>query len=565
MRPLHLAASAVAIGAVASGCLGDRPTPLSDGSAGAKGGAAGLGGAGSSGAGASGAGIGGSALGGTAGAQGGVAGGGAAGVGGGPCEATVGSVTPTTAKVGVETTFSIDGTCLPKTLTASLGNCTTGDQSTTGNDTTRTFVCKVTGVPEKRSGTVRDSVAGNVVGTFQVDVTASTCAISDVVGDCQRPTCDAAGDLVMAPDDDPPNKACTVSVCSNGKLEETPAAYGTPCGATSSSYHCDGAGKCGPRPSCVGHLATTCGTDATKSGSCCDAAYVAGGTFAQDWYEGGPTTKAHSAQLSPFFLDRFEVTHARFRQFVAAYDSGAFQLKDGAGGDPTLTDLASGAKAAKGGGWDASWGWGTRDATMPNPDQYLPPPGQLKAFLSTNQGLSWLDVDEPVNPPGTSPAYFAVNYVTWYQAMAFCIYDGGRLPTNAEWNFAAAAGSQQLPYPWAASSADTTYAPGWAALQTSEGGVGLSSKDWTPLGIADLAGNVREWLRDQSPATNVYAPSGLCVDCVDLTDPYRRDYRGASIYHDATVALVTNQTSGAAPYGFITEIGADIGFRCARR
>src|SRR5580704_6839465 len=36
----------------------------------------------------------------------------------------------------------------------------------------------------------------------------------------------------------------------------------------------------------------------------------------------------------------------------------------------------------------------------------------------------------------------------WYAAYAFCIWDGGFLPSEAEWNYAAAGGSDQRAYPW---------------------------------------------------------------------------------------------------------------------
>ena len=43
-----------------------------------------------------------------------------------------------------------------------------------------------------------------------------------------------------------------------------------------------------------------------------------------------------------------------------------------------------------------------------------------------------------------------MNCITWFEAFAFCIWDGGRLPTELEWNYAAAGGSSQNVYPCSA-------------------------------------------------------------------------------------------------------------------
>ena len=61
----------------------------------------------------------------------------------------------------------------------------------------------------------------------------------------------------------------------------------------------------------------------------------------------------------------------------------------------------------------------------------------------------------------------AINCVNWFEAYAFCIWDGGFLPTEAEWNYAASGGSEQRYYPWSASfppgatTIDETYASYW--------------------------------------------------------------------------------------------------------
>src|SRR5262249_31951140 len=78
-------------------------------------------------------------------------------------------------------------------------------------------------------------------------------------------------------------------------------------------------------------------------------------------------------------------------------------------------------------------------------------------------GSGWQEAFTPVLPPSTATLKnslgggtwtengnddLPINNVTWPLAFAFCVWDNGRLPTDAEWNLAAAAGSEQRVYPW---------------------------------------------------------------------------------------------------------------------
>ncbi|MEQ9318674.1 MAG: SUMF1/EgtB/PvdO family nonheme iron enzyme [Polyangiaceae bacterium] len=310
---------------------------------------------------------------------------------------------------------------------------------------------------------------------------------------------------------------------------------GAPTGGTGGS----GGVAVTPPPSCEG-LPPLCGPNADED--CCASPTVIGGTFERS------NDDAYPATVSDFRLDRFEVTVGRFRRFVDAYP--ASQPAPGDGAHPLIP--AS--------GWTSKW-----DSALPDD------PDALRASLQCDPYATWTDAT------GTQEA-LPVTCVPWVLAFAFCAWDGGRLPTEAEWNYAAAAGAEQRLYPWGNQAPTDALAVHGCMGDGSSGceltdilAVGSRSpagdgKDWLDGAHADLAGNLWEWVLDAANCNNC-CDAGYetndCVDCAYLSENIGPEdhVRRGGCFASAPIYLETTVRYNGNPGGLCVDL---YGLRCAR-
>jgi sulfatase modifying factor 1 len=265
--------------------------------------------------------------------------------------------------------------------------------------------------------------------------------------------------------------------------------------------------------------------------------------------------------VSSLRLDKYLVTVGRFRRFVSAWNGGAGYVPPAGSGKHTHLNGGSGLSATAG-GYEPGW--------VATDNIYIAPTDTNLACFADGTWTTTANTQE--NLP--------INCVTWWEAYAFCIWDGGFLPSEAEWEYAAAGGSEQREYPWGRTDPGTNnqYAiydchypndsPGCRSM-ANIAPVGTATLGAGRWGQLDLAGEIWEWTLD------VFGPYVYrCTDCVNVTIPawyltagvtYSTSgapygIRGAS-YSDSAFRLLPSCRDCDGPPAYRNSV---VGFRCAR-
>jgi len=236
--------------------------------------------------------------------------------------------------------------------------------------------------------------------------------------------------------------------------------------------------------------------------------WIAGGEFTMGSNDGLPDERPeHRVRVSGFFIDKTEVTNAQFRAFVEAtgyvtiaerpLDVEEIMRQAGPGAErPSPEMLVPGALVldpTQANGW--WWRW------------------QPGACWRKPDGVHELDAEHDAHP---------VVQVAWDDAKAYCDWAGKRLPTEAEWEFAARGGLERSAFVWGSEKnpGGKHMANIWQGhfpeKNLVEDGFFSSApvKSFPPngYGLYDMSGNVWEWVGDWYRGDTYANASGVTVD-----------------------------------------------------
>jgi formylglycine-generating enzyme required for sulfatase activity len=245
---------------------------------------------------------------------------------------------------------------------------------------------------------------------------------------------------------------------------------------------------------------------------------------------------SHKVDLQGYYIDRYEITDAQYRKFVAA-----------TGHTPPITWGQNGyllslrLDALSQLDIDRLRRLAERTFRLDMDTRAMDKKALLDAIA---ERLHYLD-KEPVTD------------VSWHDADAYCRWAGKRLPGEAEWEKAArgVAGSE---YPWGNEWAAGRSNSGEESWDDGVAPVGSYPADKSPFGVYDMAGNVSEWVEDW------YQPYPGTDYQSDAFGEKFKVLRGAAWGREGHYAMHQFQRGAYRFYLDPDAILDDVGFRCAK-
>ena len=228
--------------------------------------------------------------------------------------------------------------------------------------------------------------------------------------------------------------------------------------------------------------------------------WVPGGTFrmgSSDQQGRADEYPVHEVQVNGFWMDATEVTNVQFKKFVEAtgYITTAERKPD----------------------WEEIKKQVPPGTPKPPESELVPaslvftPPDHAIPLNNAAQWWRWEKGANWKHPQGANSNIdgkdnYPVVQVSWEDATAYARWAGKRLPTEAEWEFAARAGLQRQPFTWGSEPVETgkpkanTWQGHFPDLDEAKDGFTRAApvKTYAPnnYGLYDMAGNVWEWCSD---------------------------------------------------------------------
>ncbi len=244
-----------------------------------------------------------------------------------------------------------------------------------------------------------------------------------------------------------------------------------------------------------------------------DMVFIVGSTFQMGSDNGDVNEQpVHTVTLSDFYMSKYEVTVSEFREFVVATDY------------KTDAEKRGGAYIKTESGWiqknDANWKNPYLEQTEQNP----------VTCMTWNDAIAYCNWRS--QKEGLIPCYTIDGNIVLCNFQA----DGYRLPTEAEWEYAARGGKKSRGFTFAGS--ENLDDVGWFAQNSGGQSHPVGKKQANELKLLDMSGNVLEWCWD------VFENYGH----TSLVDPKGRDsglshiLRGGSWYHFAVVLRCSSRS-----------------------